>query len=361
MKMRASGWKFMAPLVVAAMLALPGFAAPTLPASTGMRAPAQVGTINYVEGQATLNGQPISQSAVGTMMTAGQTLATQNGKAELLLTPGVVLRLDSGSALQLDSSDLANTVVSLVQGRAIIEADDVLQANNIVINENGYPIRIVKKGLYEFDATAGQALVFDGQADLQNGKKTVEIHGGHQALLAQAKIKVKGFDKKAYEQSDFYRWASLRSSYLAEANATTAREYMNGGPGWYGPGWYWSPWYDAYTWIPGDGIFWDPFGWGFFSPWFVGYAPFYGYGFGGYGFYGYHHFGPGYHPGFVAGRGFVGSRNFAGARGFGGGPAMAGRGGFVGGGFHGGFAGGGFHGGFAGGGFHGGGFGGGRR
>ena len=55
-----------------------------------------------------------------------------------------------------------------------------------------------------------------------------------------------------------------------------ARQYYAGGPGWYGPGWYWDPWFWSYTWLPGDGIFYSPFGWGFYSPWYVGYAPYYG-------------------------------------------------------------------------------------
>ena len=109
-----------------------------------------------------------------------------------------------------------------------------------------------------------------------------------------------------------------------------------------------------------DGIFFDPFGWGFYSPWDAFGAPYFGYGFG-YGGYGYggvgyrRHFGPGYHPGYAASGRASGSVAHAyhvrGAV-----VAGFGRGGsFGGGGFRGG-GGGGFHGG--GGGFHGGGGGG---
>ena len=76
------------------------------------------------------------------------------------------------------------------------------------------------------------------------------------------------------ETSDLYRWSSLRSAYLAEANADAAPLYVYGGANWYGAGWYWDPWFSAYTFIPGDGIFYSPFGWGLYSPFYAGWAPF---------------------------------------------------------------------------------------
>ena len=47
-----------------------------------------------------------------------------------------------------------------------------------------------------------------------------------------------------------------------------------------GAGWYWNPWFSAYTFLLGDGIFYSPFGWGFYSRGWVHSAPFYGYGYG---------------------------------------------------------------------------------
>src|SRR5262249_43891659 len=65
-------------------------------------------------------------------------------------------------------------------------------------------------------------------------------------------------------QDQLYRWSKLRSSYLAEANNDAARIYT--GNSWYGGGWYWDPWFGTYTFIPANGIFYSPFGWGFYSP-----------------------------------------------------------------------------------------------
>src|SRR5580658_5782885 len=55
----------------------------------------QPGMVNYVEGQASIGGQPLNQNSIGTArLDAGQSLATENGRAEVLLTPGVILRMD---------------------------------------------------------------------------------------------------------------------------------------------------------------------------------------------------------------------------------------------------------------------------
>jgi len=315
--------------------------------------PGRPGTLNYVEGQATINGQPVDRNAIGSAeLQAGQTLATQNGRAEILLTPGVFLRLGNNSSVQMISPDLANIELRVDKGRALIEVDWIQKENRIRIDAGTQPIELQEKGLYDFDADKNQVRVFDGRAAVLTNDHEMHIQGGHEVTLGAAKLKAEGFDKKAVED-DLYRWSKLRSSYLAEANIELANTYY-GGYGWapspwIGSGWYWDPWYSAYTWLPGDGLFWNPFGFGFYSPLFVVRAPF----FAG-GFHRVHSFGPGFRPsvpltrGAFHGNGFSGNgfagHGFAGSRGMAA-PHFNGGAGFHGGGFHGGggFRGGGGH------------------
>jgi len=226
--------------------------------------------------------------------------------------------------------------MTLRKGRAMVEVAEIRPENNVRIGEDGSSTRLLKPGLYDFDADRGVIRVFDGKATVQAGGQNVHVKGGRQvALNAAGKLKARKFQKQAY-MDDFYRWASLRSSYLADANVDAARAYAGGGNwapgGWYGYGWYWDPSFDAYTFIPGDGIFYDPFGWGFYSPGFAFGAPYFGYGYGlGFAGGGYHHFGPGYRPHDTGGHSsaFIGHAHSVG-NGFGGG--LAGGGGFHGGG-----------------------------
>jgi hypothetical protein len=340
------------------------FLAPLLLSTAWGSGPPQPGTVNYIEGQVAIGSQALNENSVGsTKLTAGQTLSTASGRAEILLTPGIFLRIDNNSSLQMASPGLADTIMTLNKGRALVEVTEIRPQNNVRINESSANTQLLKPGLYDFDANRGLIRVFDGKAVVQITGRQIELNGGHQLnLTASGKLKSQKFER-ASSTDDFYRWASLRSSYLAEANVDAARRYA-GASGyapsvWSGDGWYWNPWFSAYTFIPGDGIFFDPFGWGFYSPWLAFGAPYFGYGFGGYGYgyggYPYHHFGPGYHPAYNPGgrsTAFVGHAHSVGVGSMGGVGRDSGFSarGFSGGGFHGGgFGGGGFHGGGGGG------------
>jgi hypothetical protein len=271
---------------LAALLSLPAIGADT----DNVRRTAVPGTLNYVEGQASIENQNLDPKDVGTAtLQNGQVLETGNGKAEILLTPGVYLRVGSNSAVRMDSNGLADTRVSLQQGEAMMEVDELYGQNDLRVSQPGADTRVEQKGLYDFDASDQQIRVFDGKAAVTADDRKITVKKNHAVSLASAKIKATEFDKKEVTQNDdLYRWSSLRSEYLSEANADAAqRYYVNGwyGPGWWGPGWYWDPWYAGFTFLPASGYFYSPFGWGFYSPLMVWRSP---YVVGRR--YGYHHF-----------------------------------------------------------------------
>ena len=238
------------------------------------------GTLNYVEGQASIGAETLNSKSIGSAeLQKGQTLSTDDGKAEILLTPGVFLRLDAHSSVAMISPNLTDTQVEIRQGRAMIEVAQLYKENDIRILENSTITQLEKPGLYDFDAGQNQIRVFDGKALVRDGDRTVTLKGGREVSLdSGTAFKASKFGKKTYEASDLYRFSSLRSSYLAEANVDQASAYVAGfgyGPGWYGAGWYWDPWFSAYTFIPGDGIFYSPFGYGFYSPLWAYQAPYY--------------------------------------------------------------------------------------
>ena len=265
--------------------------------STNSRS-ARPGTVNYVEGQVSLDNQTLDEKSVGsTEVDAGQSLSTEAGKAEVLLTPGVFLRLGSESSVRMISSSLIDTQIELSHGKAMVEVDQIYPQNNIRVQQEGLTVRLLKAGLYDFELDNQQLRVFDGKAEVTNGRKATTVKGGHELMLqTDLALKSQKFDRNSAQDDDLYRWSSLRSAYLGEANVDQAGYFANygwgpwGGPAWVG-GWWWDPWFSAFTFIPGDGIFYSPFGWGFSSPFYVYGAPGFGYGYVRYS----HHFSPDYH------------------------------------------------------------------
>jgi hypothetical protein len=244
-------------LMAAIVVAAPVFA--SIPAHPGM--------LNYVEGQANIDGRPVTNQVVGNAdVQQGQVIETGQGKAEILLTPGVFLRLGSNSAARMVNAGLADTTVEVLRGEVMVEATDIQRGNNIKIIDHGVTTRLDKNGLYSFKAEQPQVAVYDGKATVTNGDQNRNLGKGKQEDLGDQQVAK--FDTK--QGDELYRWSDLRSEYLSEASVSSARNYLVG-PGWYGGGWYWNPWYGYYSFLPGDGFLYSPFGWGFYGPRAVGY------------------------------------------------------------------------------------------
>ena len=261
--------------------------------------PASPGTLNYVEGQASIEGRALSPKSVGdTELQAGQFLSTANGKTEILLTPGVFLRLGDNSTVQMVSTSLTRNEIRLDKGSANVEVDQIYKQNTILVDMKNGQTQLLKNGLYLFNADNSTVRVFDGKAavypgaNLQTNIKPIEVKGGRQVVLTGEAVKPQHFDKKQAENGELYKWSSLRSRYLGEANVDLASEYA--GASGFTPGWYWAGGPFGYTWLPGAGLAWNPYGYGFYSPYYLyGGGPIYGgfgygggYGYGGYGYRG---------------------------------------------------------------------------
>src|SRR5271168_163279 len=259
------------PRMKAILLSLATLCAPAALAQSAN--PAVPGTVNYVEGSASIDGRMLNQRSVGSaQLDPGQVLETANGKVELLLTPGVFLRVGENSAVRMVSPDLLNTKVEVERGRADVEVDEIHPRNNIQVLQAGSSTRLQKVGFYAFNADNHTVRVFKGEAELVENGDALKVKGDHQVGLAgNEAVKSVSFNRNQGEDA-LYDWSSLRSQYLAEANINLATQYAGYGYGPFAPGWYWDAGLWGYTWLPGDGLLWSPFGWGFYSPRYIYYG-----------------------------------------------------------------------------------------
>ncbi len=261
---RLAGWLFAAALI-----------APAQQVNVG-----RPGMINYTEGQVSLDGTEVGYNTVGNAAVApGEVLQTADGRAEMLLTPGVFLRMDHNTSVKMVDPSLIDTHVELQRGTALIEVDQVASENHLNVTANGVNTQLVKKGIYQFQANPGLLSVYDGQAVVTQNDRSIEVKKGHALALGTAEVKTQKFDRD--QTSALYDWSKLRAQYVAEANATSAQAIVVSNPAWYaGTGWYWNPWYDSWAFVPGMGYIASPFGFGFgfYSPvyWHAYVAPYYG-------------------------------------------------------------------------------------
>ena len=242
---------------------------------------ARPGVVNYIEGNAFVNGRPVSATKLkSTFLNANDTLSTDIGKAEVLLTPGVFLRVGENSQVRMVSPSLTDIQVQLERGEAMIEVDDLVKDNHITMFAPGGSVAIQKTGLYRFTMDpAPTAAVIDGKAEVLLGDRKVEIGKGRQVVLA-ANLKPEKFDRK--KEDDLYAWSNVRSEYEAAASYQAAKNATGnnyggwgglGFGGWYGPGWYWNSGFNSWAWLPMNGAFYSPFGYGFYGPGVLPYAP----------------------------------------------------------------------------------------
>jgi len=244
---------------------------------------AKPGVVNYVEGNVFLDGRAISpESLKTTFVNANETISTDIGKAEVLLSPGVFLRLGDNTRVRMVSPSLTDTQLELKAGEMMIEADDIVKDSRVTVLDHGGSVLIDRNGLYRFTAgDAAKVAVLEGKANVLNGDRKTEIGKGREVLLADGGLKSKKFDAKAPDE--LYAWSNVRSEYNAASSYQAAQDVnassyggVWGGYGFSGfanPGWFWNSGFNSWAWLPGSGAYYSPFGYGFYSPFAVGYAP----------------------------------------------------------------------------------------
>ena len=262
---------------------------------------AHSGVIHYTEGKVSVDDKVFEQkTAEFAELKEKSMLKTEEGRAELLLTPGVFLRVGENSAVRMISNHLSDTRVEVLNGEALIECDQLLPDNQITILYKDAAVSVTKHGLYRFDAPPGRLRIYDGEAIVKNPSGQLTAKKGHEVMLEGGALMASKFDTRTGDE--LMRWASRRSGYISMANVAAARSAGTSGFGYgYGSaynGWAFNPYFGMYTFIPMSGIVYSPFGYPFWSPYaaFM-YAPYYYPYYGGYGgYYGGGYYGGGYSP-----------------------------------------------------------------
>jgi len=267
---------------------------------------AKSGTVNFTEGQVQLDGHTLESSITHYPdIKEGSVLSTGDGRAEVLLTPGVTLRLGDHASLKMITNRLIDTRVELLGGKAVVEADQIGKDTSVTIVVNNAAVSLPKAGIYRFNFEPAQLRVFKGEAAVLTGSETKLVGAGRTCPLGGTEVAVKKFETDDTDALD--HWSERRAELMAMANVSGASSLSPYG-GLYGAGysagmgmpflgcsglgympsfgyaggtwgflnpfggyapsgmWSYNPWYDMYTYIPCAGMAFSPYGYGFWSP-----------------------------------------------------------------------------------------------
>ncbi|MCW5966852.1 MAG: FecR domain-containing protein, partial [Bryobacterales bacterium] len=148
---------------------------------------AKAGLVNYFEGTVLMNGEELKYSATRFhQIPNGGILETPaNGRAEVLLSPGVMLWLGESSRLELVSDKLDAAQVRLLGGNAVISSTEFPKETSITILVNDDQVRFSNAGVYRLSFSPTKLEVQEGQADVLRAGVETRVKKGRSLMIDQ--------------------------------------------------------------------------------------------------------------------------------------------------------------------------------
>ncbi len=181
---------------------------------------ARAGTIDYIRGQVSVDGQQVRRTPLQfPMLQKGEVLRTGNGRAEILLGPGVFLRLGEHAALRMLDTRLEDAQVELQNGTALVEVVEIPRGSDIHVVVGSTRTNFKGIGLHRFEAGSNELRVFGGSAEVVAGDQTVEAGRGRVVHLGET-LSVSRFDPRRDPRGNdaLHNWAARRSFQLYRSN-----------------------------------------------------------------------------------------------------------------------------------------------
>lgn len=195
--------------------------ASALPVAAQSVVSTHAGVVHYFEGAVSIGGIPLQQQ-FGRFpeIAEGAELRTAEGRAEVLLGPGVILRVAEDSAIKMLSSVLSDTRVEMISGTAILESRDAQPGNSVVIVFKEWQMRLPKQGVFRVDSSPEQIRVYDGEVEVRAAQSTpVTVKAGQ--TLPLTSVLVPG-ETLGAPGDGFNSWAFDRTEAIAADNAAAA-------------------------------------------------------------------------------------------------------------------------------------------
>jgi hypothetical protein len=180
------------------------------------------GLLYFFDGYVFLGDEQLQQKfGRFTEIGEGTVLRTELGRAEVLLTPGVFLRVAENSAIRMQSNQLSDTRVELLRGSAIVEVSHEAANPPDTVIYKGWQVRIPADSVARIDSEPAQLRVLSGTAEVwtDGDSGIVTVQRGEVLPLASVLV---AEPATAPAADAFNIWAMNRSSVVSEDNQIAA-------------------------------------------------------------------------------------------------------------------------------------------
>ena len=183
---------------------------------------ARSGVVHYFEGAVTVDGQPLEQRlGKFTTVAEGSELRTTQGRAEVLLTPGVLMRIGDQSAIRMISSALNDTRVELLQGSAIVDASEPSPGTSVTVTYRDWSVQLADRGSYRIDCDPPRVRVHDGRLSVWSAEdiEPISVDKGNELEFGDTLTPEKSDGDPHDSLGD---WANGRAESVSADNAIAA-------------------------------------------------------------------------------------------------------------------------------------------
>jgi hypothetical protein len=194
----------------------------TLPADGQSVISTRSGIVHFFEGTVYLDNQPLEpHPGRFSSVPQGATLHTAEGRAEVLLTPSVFLRMGQSATIRMLANELSNTRVELLAGSAVVDAAEPVSGQSVTLIYKDWSVHFLGEGVYRIDSDPPRLWVFQGKAEVSvvGNEVPVTVGQGRDVPFAPVLVPEGFIDPPRDELSS---WAEGRQESIATDNAIAA-------------------------------------------------------------------------------------------------------------------------------------------
>jgi hypothetical protein len=193
----------------------------TLPVQAQSVISTHSGIVYFFEGSVYL-GDQVLQPHPGKFSSVppGAELRTAEGRAEVLLTPGVFVRIGARSAIRMVANELSDTRVELLAGSALVDSAEPNSGTSVTLIYKNWSVSFLEQGVYRIDTDPPRLSILQGKAEVSAGTdKDVTVERGMNLPFASVLVPQPLTD---WPRDALSAWAEGRQQSISADDAIAA-------------------------------------------------------------------------------------------------------------------------------------------